>query len=425
MVGKDIATQTLTILNKNKFISPSEEIIATIESIILVELHFDSGDTTADNIQHLDSIVRACDETLISRNGYQKLAQAVPNLIREHAITLIMKALVPIKTLILIFLLLMVMMMKISKILLKLNLMMMKITFGDKINIKLSGDGRNVGHKQKYVMLIMCILNEGEAVLNPSHQYSICLYIEKESYNSLSTVSAKFLHELKQLLKEASDGTIWPIELFFSGDWKFVALILGINAAMSNYFCLMQKSYAFCEINQNNWIPDELHLMLQISDVLFQCLFYELVKQKEFINKTQALIIEEMKKLHDFQVANLFEGQEATRGQNIEKIWREFYRLYKIMHQKSITNEEINQFEVDAKQWIHDFCRPIIGTVNSANQQQGMYLRTEVRLFFGGTTMGGRKSKRPVIHDIFYYENYYQIHDTPIKYTRKSLEIKT
>ncbi|CAB4406097.1 unnamed protein product [Rhizophagus irregularis] len=77
MVGKDIATQTLTILNKNKFTSPSEEIIVTIESIILVELHFDSGDTTAVNIQHLDSIVRACDETLISRDGYQRLAQAV------------------------------------------------------------------------------------------------------------------------------------------------------------------------------------------------------------------------------------------------------------------------------------------------------------------------------------------------------------
>ncbi|EXX56933.1 hypothetical protein RirG_211840 [Rhizophagus irregularis DAOM 197198w] len=75
--------------------------------------------------------------------------------------------------------------------------------------------------------------------------------------------------------------------------------------------------------------------------------------------------------LKDFQVANLFEGQEATRGQNIEKIWREFYRLYKIMHQKSITNEEINQFEVNGSMIF-------AGTVNSANQQQGMYLRTEV-----------------------------------------------
>jgi hypothetical protein len=42
---------------------------------------------------------------------------------------------------------------------------------GDKIDIRLSGDGRNVGRKQKHVMLTMCILNEGEAVLNPTHQY--------------------------------------------------------------------------------------------------------------------------------------------------------------------------------------------------------------------------------------------------------------
>ncbi|PKK77956.1 hypothetical protein RhiirC2_706182 [Rhizophagus irregularis] len=209
----------------------------------------------------------------------------------------------------------------------------------------------------------MCILNEGEAVLNPSHQYSICLYIEKESYNSLSTVSAKFLHELKQLLKEgyrASDGTIWPIELFFSGDWKFVALILGINAAMSNYFCL----YCNCHKDERHnmdkvWLNSKTHM--------------------EFTNKTQALIIEEMKKLH---VHFEFYPPSTKNGK-----W-----------------DWTSLMGPDKKKILKDF---------------------QVRLFFGGTTMGGRKSKRPVIHDIFYYENYYQIHDTPIKYTRKSLEIKT
>ena len=54
----------------------------------------------------------------------------------------------------------------------------------------------------------------------------------------------------------------------------------------------------FEAIEQSNWITDELHLMLRISDVLFQCLFYELVKQKDFANNIQTLIIEEMKKLH-------------------------------------------------------------------------------------------------------------------------------
>jgi len=211
MVGKDIAAQTMKILKENRFTSTSEEIIATVESIILringeiVELHFDFNNAADDDIRHLDSIVRACDETLISRDGYRRLAKAIPNLIREHVIekrrneiTKTMKALVPIK------------LFKISSSVLDgesenqqdinetefndnevgdaayrsiislLDIIVPILTtsstppvlkVGDKINIRLSGDGRNVGRKQKHVMLTMCILNEGEAVLNPAHQY--------------------------------------------------------------------------------------------------------------------------------------------------------------------------------------------------------------------------------------------------------------
>ena len=91
MAGKEIATQTLTILKKNKFTSSSEEIIASLETMVLkingeiVELNFNSNNTT-DFMQHLDSIIRACDETLISRDSYRRLAKAVPNLIREYVI---------------------------------------------------------------------------------------------------------------------------------------------------------------------------------------------------------------------------------------------------------------------------------------------------------------------------------------------------
>ena len=204
MVGKEIAAQTLTILKKNKFTSSSEEIIATIEAIILkingetVELHFYSDNVT-DFTQHLDSIIRACDETLISRDGYRRLAKAIPNLIREHVIekrrneiTKTMKDLVPIK------------LFEIHNnnppdddnnnedqqnineielndddvgngayrsIISLLDIIVPILTtsvpsvlkVGDKINIKLGGDGRNVGRKQKHVMFTMCILNEEEA----------------------------------------------------------------------------------------------------------------------------------------------------------------------------------------------------------------------------------------------------------------------
>ena len=82
------------------------------------------------------------------------------------------------------------------------------------------------------------------------------MYIGKESYDSLSTVSAKFSHELEQLKTngyKAPNDIIWPVELFFSGDWKFVALVLGINAATSNYFCL------YCNCHK-----DERHNMDQV-----------------------------------------------------------------------------------------------------------------------------------------------------------------
>ncbi|POG68813.1 hypothetical protein GLOIN_2v1777777 [Rhizophagus irregularis DAOM 181602=DAOM 197198] len=236
IVGKDIATQTMKILKENRFIFTSEEIIATVESIILrinseiVELHFDFNNTADDDIKHLDSIVRACDETLISRDGYRRLAQAIPNLTREHVIekrqneiTKSIKILVPIKsfnicsaainnygdesqqnisevefddeevgngayhsTTSLLDIIVPILATSTSPVL----------KIGNKINIRISENGRNVRCKQKHVMLTMCILNEGEMVLNPTHQYN---KVGKESYDSLSTVLAIFSQELKQL----------------------------------------------------------------------------------------------------------------------------------------------------------------------------------------------------------------------------------
>ncbi|GES80121.1 hypothetical protein GLOIN_2v1777777 [Rhizophagus clarus] len=215
-VEKEIATQTLTILKENNFTSPSEEIIASLETIIfkingeIVELNFHSDNIT-DFIQYLDSIIRACDETLISRDSYHRLVKAVPNLIREHVIekhqneiTKTMNILIPIK----LFNIHSINFNDVDNenqqdidgiefndnnvgnsayqsIVSLLDIIIPILTtsmppvlkIGDKINIKLSGNRRNVGRKQKHVMLTMCILNEEEAVLSPAHQYSVGVVI--------------------------------------------------------------------------------------------------------------------------------------------------------------------------------------------------------------------------------------------------------
>jgi hypothetical protein len=49
------------------------------------------------------------------------------------------------------------------------------------------------------------------------------------------------------------DGVHWPVELFFCGDWKFMYIIMGINAPNSKYFCL----YCDCEASLR-WDMDKI-----------------------------------------------------------------------------------------------------------------------------------------------------------------------
>ncbi|RIA82477.1 hypothetical protein C1645_835303 [Glomus cerebriforme] len=130
---------------------------------------------------------------------------------------------------------------------------------GDTINLKLGGDGRNVG---------------------------------KEKYETLAKVGHLFKYQLQDLQENGihdNNGVHWPVELFFSGDWKFMYNIMGLNAPNSKYFCLycdceasQKKPSLFPTIKQENFIPDELHLLLRISDILMECFFNDLFKKKEF-----------------------------------------------------------------------------------------------------------------------------------------------
>ncbi len=49
------------------------------------------------------------------------------------------------------------------------------------------------------------------------------------------------------------DDIYWPIELFFCGDWKFIYIIMGLNAPNSKYFCL----YYDCD-SSSRWDIDKM-----------------------------------------------------------------------------------------------------------------------------------------------------------------------
>ncbi|CAG8664257.1 5852_t:CDS:2, partial [Funneliformis caledonium] len=107
------------------------------------------------------------------------------------------------------------------------------------IHLCVSGDGRNVGKKIKYVMITFMILNHESRQHHADYYYTVALYPGTENYSTLKFMLNSFCNELRSL-KEFGlkiSKILWKFELYFSSDWKFLAICLELNSANSKYFC--------------------------------------------------------------------------------------------------------------------------------------------------------------------------------------------
>ena len=217
--GNDVQKAVNQLIVKHKLTDSSGQQIVYIRGVELdykenqVHIKFKNLDSTSDQTK-LDAVVRACDEALLGRDGYRHLASVVSTLFREYLvanrrneINEIINSQIHVKTFnidqeihydnqlsiddnindtsnILIddceigngaF--------RSLSVLLKTLIPIWKagenptIVPGDTLYIKLGGDGRNVGRKQNHVLMTFCLLNEGDEVLKPSHQFRYIFFI--------------------------------------------------------------------------------------------------------------------------------------------------------------------------------------------------------------------------------------------------------
>ncbi|CAG8760946.1 24299_t:CDS:2, partial [Cetraspora pellucida] len=227
------------------------------------------------------------------------------------------------------------------------------------INVHISGDGCNVGRKIKHVMITCTILDDISNIHKADLHYTIILYLGGENYEMLQK----------------------KIKLYFSSDWKFMAIMLGFNAPNATYFCPwclctkkeignkdkmykiekninQLKSEFFNDrisqtlnlpplghlkvpllpmISLNHYVPDELHIMLRIWDRLWELVIQELKSENRFDNHVRAIINVEMQKISvddkekvlcDFNFEVIFDEEQAIL---INHLWRDFYTLYKLI----------------------------------------------------------------------------------------------
>ena len=193
-----------------------------------------------------------------------------------------------------------------------------------KVRIKLSGDGTKIGKRLHVVSFTFTILEQGERPGSYEGNHILAVFKEPEDYDSVKNALADIIKEVEQLQKIEVDGITYELEYYMGGDWKFLAMITGIDSASCAYACIWCKCKAderydadrewsisdpskgarstdenikmsrqprtrkqynvsrlplFPTIPLDHVVIDNLHLFLRVADVLINLLIIELRRQ--------------------------------------------------------------------------------------------------------------------------------------------------
>jgi hypothetical protein len=306
------------------------------------------------------------------------------------------------------------------------------------IHLRISGDGRNVGRKVKHVMITVALLDDSMNLFKSDYHYTVVLFPGTENYSTLKVATNTLIQELQELSNAGMviNNVFWNFELFFSSDWKFLSICLGFNAANSNYFCpwceitknqrgngkldwAISKSMSilsenptaypghklpplFDMISLKNHIPDKLHIMLRITDRLWELVLQEIKNEGLFNDITRNIIIKEMEnlkirfefwKIHgtdnwnytslmgddklcvlrNFNLTKLFDPERAAL---IKSLWDGFAELYDILGEKKTDPQ---YFQLKAKAWYELFLKKtVVDPETNTILEQGLYRSSDI-----------------------------------------------
>ena len=113
-----------------------------------------------------------------------------------------------------------------------------KIKSGDTLQVKFSGDGTKVCRKLNVINFTFTLLNEGEIAMSPKGNHTIAIINSTESYEVLAATLSTLRDEVKKMTAVEVDGHTFCIEYFLCSDWKFLAIVCGIESATATYACL-------------------------------------------------------------------------------------------------------------------------------------------------------------------------------------------
>ncbi|CAG8726503.1 1959_t:CDS:2 [Cetraspora pellucida] len=177
------------------------------------------------------------------------------------------------------------------------------------IHVRLSGDGRNVGKKIKHVMMTCTILDDISNIHKADSHNTVILYPGGENYEMLQQVMKSLISELHSLMVnglEDSSGIKWKKDI--GNKDKVYRIEKDMDQLKEKFFNNSTptlnlpppghiKPPLLPMISLNNYVPDELHIMLRIWDRLWELVIQELKSENRYNTYTRAIISIEMKRI--------------------------------------------------------------------------------------------------------------------------------
>ena len=97
----------------------------------------------------------------------------------------------------------------------------------NKVRVKLSGDGTNMGKHLHVVNFTFTILDEGRKAYSAEGNYSLAIFREQENYEGIKNALADIRQEVQTLSSIQVNGQDFNVVYYLGGDWKFLALVTG------------------------------------------------------------------------------------------------------------------------------------------------------------------------------------------------------
>lgn len=110
-----------------------------------------------------------------------------------------------------------------------------------KLHVNVTGDGTLIARSLNVVHVAFTILEEGGHACLLSGNHTIAILKVAENYEALSAGLQDICDEVKNLKSIDIGGHTYKIEFYIRGDWKFMAMVCGLESATSTYACIWCK----------------------------------------------------------------------------------------------------------------------------------------------------------------------------------------